>query len=133
MIVSTDNSKLDKELIYTFLQKSYWAKSRSKEDIDASIANSVSFGLYDNGQQIGFARVLTDYSVFAYVMDVFVVESQQGRGYGKFLMDHVMNYPSFSKIKTWALGTSTAHGLYRRYGFEVIPNPENMMRKIVNL
>ncbi|MDA9774449.1 GNAT family N-acetyltransferase [Saprospiraceae bacterium] len=132
MIVSTDKTKLDRKLIYTFLEKSYWAKGRSRDDIDISIENSVSFGLYDKGKQIGFARVLTDYSVFAYIMDVFIIESQQGRGYGKFLMDHIMNFPSFSRVNTWALGTSTAHDLYRKYGFELISNPENMMRKILN-
>ena len=126
--ISTDKERLDKEIIYSFLASAYWSKGRSKHEIDISIDNSLVFGVYKGDEQIGFARLVSDYAVFAYLMDVFIIESERGHGYGKELMEFILAYPPLKLVKIWSLGTSTAHDLYRKYGFEVIDNPENLMR-----
>ena len=129
--VSTDKDKLDISFIHKFLTNSYWAKGRTIEEVKTTIENSFCFGIYNNGKQIGFARVVTDYVVFAYIMDVFIEEEQQGKGYSSILIEKVLNEPKLSKIKTWRLATSDAHFLYRKFGFSELANPEKLMEKII--
>lgn len=132
--ITTDKSLLDKKMIHHYLSnKSYWAKGRSFDTVKMSIENSLCFGVYLDNKQIGFARVVTDYAVFAWIMDVFILDEYQGRGFGKKLMEKIMNYVSLQNIHRWGLGTEDAHGLYEKYGFKTLKNPENMMEKINNL
>jgi len=126
-VISTDKSLLNVELIYAVLSNSYWAKDRSLEAIQKSIEHSVCFGMYLEGQQIGFARLLTDFVVFGYLMDVFIVEKHQGKGYGQLLMRKMMEHPEHQSIGRWFLGTQTAHDLYRKMGFESLAHPEIWM------
>ena len=128
--ISTDKSLLDIEFLHSFLSNAYWAKGRSRSDIQTTIEHCVCFGIYKDNQQIGFARVLTDYAVFAYLMDVFITEEEQGKGYATQLMKAVFSYPDFSKVKKWKLATSDAHNLYRKFGFEIIKDSEKMMERI---
>ena len=129
--ISTDKKRLNIPLIHDFLcNHSYWAKGRSLERVKRSIENSICFGAYLNNEQIGFARVLTDYTVFAWIMDVFILEQFRWQGYGKKLMKTIMEYPDLQDIRRWGLGTQDAHGLYSRFGFNSISNPENFMQKI---
>lgn len=130
--VSTDKSKLDIDLIVDFLNnKSYWAKNRSKATIEKSIMNSVCFGAFDQeNRQVGFARVITDFSVFAWILDVFILQEYQSKGLGKFLIQEIMSHPDLIAIKRWGLGTNDAHGLYEKFGFKSLSNPEYMMEKI---
>ena len=130
-IVSTDRKRLNIPLIHDFLcNHSYWAKGRSLERVIRSVENSLCFGAYLNEEQIGFARVLTDHTVFAWIMDVFILEQFRWQGYGKKLMKTIMEYPDLQDIRRWGLGTQDAHGLYSRFGFNSISNPENFMQKI---
>jgi len=129
---STDKTMLNINLIVDFLQnKSYWARTRSRETIEISIGNSLCFGLFDSkDQQVGFARVITDFGVFAWLLDVFILEEYRGKGLGKLLMQEIMSHPSLQGLRRWGLGTNDAHGLYQKFGFTPLSNPEIMMEKI---
>lgn len=122
-LISTDKSLLSIDIIYDFLvNRSYWAKNRSREQIEKSIENSICFGVYDEGRQVGFARAVTDYSVMYWLCDVFVNEDYRGQGIGKLLMECVINHPELKELNG-VLATRDAQGLYQKYGF-IVPNPD---------
>jgi GNAT superfamily N-acetyltransferase len=126
--ISTDKSRLDIDLIHSYLSnESYWAKGRSISKVKLSIENSICFGVYLNEAQIGFARVVTDYAVFAWILDVFIIKAYQGRGYGKKLMNSIMTQDNLQNLQRWGLGTDDAHGLYKQFGFKPLRKPLNMM------
>ena len=115
--ISTDKALLDVELIHAFLSRSsYWAQGRPIDQVRASIGNSLCFGLYDRQAQVGFARVVTDYATFAWLCDVFVVESHRGRGLGKQLIQAVVEHPTLRDLRLMILATRDAQGLYSEYG-----------------
>lgn len=128
---STDKSKLDVDMVHTFLsERSYWAKGRKREAIIRSIENSICFGVYtEDHRQVGFARVLSDLAVFAWIMDVFILEDFRGRGLGKLLMGAIMEHPDLQGLERWGLGTKDAHGLYEQFGFRKLRTPETKMEK----
>ncbi len=130
--ISADKSKLNHELIYNFLSNdSYWAKGRSMEVVKKSIDNSLCFGAYNNeGEQIGFARVVTDYADFAWIMDVFVIEFYRKKGLGKMLLESITTHPDLQKLQRWGLATEDAHRLYEQYGFQTVKNPDMFMEKV---
>lgn len=130
--VSTDQSKLDITVIEKFLSEdSYWAKERSRETILRSIENSLCFGVYSQEKkQIGFARVVSDFAIFAWIMDVFIIDEYRKKGLGKLLITNIMNHPSLQGLNRWGLNTKDAHGLYSQFGFKGISKPEHMMEKI---
>jgi GNAT superfamily N-acetyltransferase len=130
--VTTDKNKLDIPFIQDFLKDIYWAAGRTIEEVQRTIDASVCFGIYLNGRQIGFARVITDYVVFAYLMDVFITEEHRGKGYSSILIDAMMNEPQLQEVKIWRLATSDAHFLYEKFGFKALAHPEKMMEKVVN-
>ncbi|MGO4772503.1 GNAT family N-acetyltransferase [Flavobacterium sp. W22_SRS_FK3] len=127
--VSTDKTKLNIPFIQNFLKDVYWAAGRTIKEVQTTIDASVCFGIYLNDDQIGFARVITDYVVFGYVMDVFITEKQRGKGYSSVLIKNVMNEPLLKDIKIWRLATTDAHFLYEKFGFKPLENPEKMMEK----
>ncbi|MBK6950786.1 MAG: GNAT family N-acetyltransferase [Crocinitomicaceae bacterium] len=128
-IVSKDKTKLDPLFIQSMLHETYWGKSRTVTEIQTTIENSRCYGLYLNGQQIGFARVLSDTVVFAYLMDVLIHKDYKGKGYSKILLDFIFNDPEYAKIHRWNLATRDAHGLYEKYGFSRPTQPEVFMEK----
>jgi len=128
--ISTDTDKLDIDVIHQFLSQSYWAKGRTKAQIRRSIEHCLNFGVYLEGQQIGFARILTDYTVFAYIMDVFILEEHRKKGYSKMLIKAVVEHPDLQGVGRWMLATKDAHGLYRQFGFETIEDPLFWMNKL---
>ncbi|WP_374174704.1 GNAT family N-acetyltransferase [Flavobacterium tructae] len=130
--VSTDKSKLDVPFIQNFLKDIYWAAGRTIKEVQTTIDASVCFGIYLNDKQIGFARVITDYVVFGYVMDVFITEEQRGKGYSSVLIEHMMNDPQLKNIQIWRLATTDAHFLYEKFGFSALQNPEKMMEKKIS-
>ncbi len=132
IVISTDKEKLDINFIHEFLTHSYWATGRTKEEVITSIENTMAFGIYLDGKQIGFARVLTDYIIFAYLMDVFIVEEHQGKGYSKLLMNAIMKHSNLQRIKAWMLATHDAHTLYQKFGFKAIEDPSKLMKKLIN-
>jgi GNAT superfamily N-acetyltransferase len=128
--VSTDKSKLDILFIQNFLKDVYWAAGRTMEDVQTTIDSSFCFGIYLDDKQIGFCRVITDYVVFAYVMDVFIDENHRGKGYSSILINAMMTEPKLQEVKIWRLATSDAHFLYEKFGFNSLAHPEKMMEKI---
>ena len=131
--ISTDKDKLDLNVIHDFLtNRSYWAIGRSLETVKRSIENSICFGVYDNSDKlVGFARVLTDYAVFAYIMDVFILEDYRKKGLGKQLMNAIMQHSDLQGLQRFMLATNDAHELYEKYGFKRTVIPEKIM-EIVN-
>lgn len=125
--ISNDKSLLHKETIYEFLTRSYWASKRSKAVIDKSIENSVCYGVYDEGRQIGFARIITDEATLYWICDVFIDEEYRGLGIGKRLIETITNAEDYKNLFGF-LGTRDAHGLYHQYGFE--KDPENYMGRV---
>lgn len=130
IIVSTDKKKLDIRLIHEFLTNSYWASGRTIDQVKMSIENTICFGIYVKNEQVGFARVLTDKVVFAYLMDVFVVKTHRGKGYSKILLDKILKHPDLLEIGKWFLGTRDAHSLYKQFQFVEIPKPELYMERL---
>ena len=129
-VISTDPKKLQIDEIFAFLSRSYWAEDRSEEVVALSLRHSLCFGLYKEGRQIGLARVVTDYSTFGYLGDVYVLEEYQQRGLGKWLISVVMSHPDLQGFRVWSLLTRDAHELYRRFGFTELKNPERWMQKL---
>ena len=129
--VSTDKKKLDVPFIQHFLKDIYWSAGRTIEEVQTTIDSSVCFGIYLDDKQIGFARVITDYVVFGYLMDVFIAEEYRGKGYSSILISAMMEEPILKEVKIWRLATSDAHYLYEKFGFKALAHPEKMMEKIV--
>ncbi len=131
LIISDDKSKLDVELIYKFLTSSYWAEGRTIEAVKKSIEHSICYGVYKADRQIGFARIVTDSTIFAYLMDVFILEEHRDKGYSKLLLKKIFEDDRFKSIKKWMLATKDAHSLYAQFGFGEIKNPDRLMEKVV--
>nr|WP_315254836.1 GNAT family N-acetyltransferase [uncultured Flavobacterium sp.] len=129
--VSTDKDKLDVPFIQNFLKDIYWAAGRTIDEVQKTIDASVCFGIYLDDRQIGFARVITDYVVFAYVMDVFITEKHRGKGYSSVLISAMMEESSLKDVKIWRLATRDAQFLYEKFGFKALVNPNRMMEKII--
>src|SRR5882672_11448165 len=126
--ISTDRSRLDCALIHDFLaNQSYWATSRSCEQLQRAIENSLCFGLYQTDRQIGFARVVTDYATFAWLADVFVLSEYRGQGLAKWLLEVIIAHPELQGFRRWLLATRDAHELYRRFGFTELEEPARWM------
>jgi hypothetical protein len=158
-LISTDRSRLDVELIHDFISnQSYWGKGRPLEVVQRALDNSLNFGLYNtsptvregsafsfsrgsaseplltrglllDSQQVGFARVVTDYSTFAWVADVFVLPEHRGRGLSKWLMEVMLSHPRLQGFRRWVLATKDAHALYARFGFIPMHRPERWMER----
>jgi len=125
--ISTDSSRLDMNAVYDFLSRSYWAKTRPRERTDKAFANSLVFGLYENGKQIGMGRVVTDSAIVAYLCDVFIHEDFRGHGLGKWLVQSMLEHPDLKHIRRWLLATDDAHGLYQQFGFVPLTEVEKWM------
>jgi N-acetylglutamate synthase-like GNAT family acetyltransferase len=128
-LISTDRSRLDLNVIHGFLtHSSYWAKGIPREIVARSIEHSLCFGVYDGSRtQVGFARVISDFATYAYIADVFVLESHRGHGLGKSLMEFIVQHPALQGMRRWNLTTRDAHGLYAQVGFRPLKVPERYM------
>lgn len=127
MRISTDPEALDIDVISRFLSESYWAAKRPHACIEASLQNSLVFGVYDGDLQIGMARVVSDFATFAWLCDVFVDERYRGQGISKWLLETVLAHPDLQGLKRFLLVTRDAHSLYARYGFTPLANSQNWM------
>jgi GNAT superfamily N-acetyltransferase len=127
IVVTTDASRFDLDTIHGFLSTSYWALGIPRDVVARAIENSLCFGAFAHDRQVGFARVISDRATYAYVADVFVLESHRGHGVGKRLMAAIMAHPELQGLRRWMLFTRDAHGLYRRYGFREGRHPERLM------
>ncbi len=128
--ISTDKKQLQIDLIHQFLNTTYWAKGRSLEQVKTSIEHSLCFGVYDNDKQIGFARIATDYVVFAYLMDVFILPEYRGNGYSKQLIQAIHTEPKLQSCKFWLLKTNDAHNLYKQFGYTALQYPNKLMQRL---
>jgi len=125
--ISTDAKRLDLDVIYEYLKHCYWAEGIPRQVVQRSIGGSLCFGVFAGAAQVGFARVITDYATYAYLADVFVLESHRGRGLAKWLMECILAHPELQSLRRWSLVTRDAHSLYARYGFVELPTPERYM------
>jgi hypothetical protein len=127
--VDTDNNRLDFEFIFNAISNTYWAKGRSREIMKKCIDNSFNFGLYLGSNQIGYARVVTDFAQFAYLMDVYIDPNHRGKSYSILLLDKIFNHEKLINVLTWRLASSDARGLYEKYGFKPLSKPETLMER----
>ena len=127
IVVTTDRRHLDLDTIHAFLTTSYWARGIPRETVARSMEHSLCFGAFDGDRQVGFARVISDRATFAYVCDVFALESDRKRGVGKSLMAAIRAHPELQGLRRWTLATRDAHGLYRQFGFGPPAHPERQM------
>ena len=128
--IDTDRVNLDVDAIQSFLENdSYWAQTRTREQTESAIANSICFGLYCGERQIGFARVVSDRATFAYIGDVYVLDEFRGQGLSKWLMETIISHPDLQGLRRWLLATRDAHGLYEKYGFHGLVHPERWMER----
>ena len=127
IVVDDDPARLDMDVIHGFLAGTYWSQGIPREVVERAVRNSLCFGLYDGDRQVGFARVVTDRATFAYLADVFVLESHRGRGLSKLLVAEILGHPSLQGLRRWILATRDAHSLYAQYGFKPLGAPERFM------
>jgi N-acetylglutamate synthase-like GNAT family acetyltransferase len=125
--ISTEAGRFDVALIHEFLRSSYWAKGIPRSVVERSIKNSLCFGAFCNGRQVGFARAISNFATFAYLADVFVVPEHRGRGVSKLLMRAILEHPYLEGLRRVMLATHDAHGLYAQFGFEPLSHPERFM------
>lgn len=128
--ISTDPGRLDRAMIHEVLAATYWARGIPRAVVDRSIEGALCFGLYENDRQVGFARVITDRATFAYLADVFVLESHRGRGLARWLMETILAHADLQGLRRWMLLTRDAHPLYRQVGFTELAHPERVMEKV---
>ncbi|WP_064196063.1 MULTISPECIES: GNAT family N-acetyltransferase [Emticicia] len=136
--ISTDKAKLQFDVIHGFLSTSYWSPNIPMEIVKRAAEHSTTFGIYKHSlsigegwggaSQIGYARIISDYATFAYLADVFVLESERGKGISKWLMQCITQHPDLQGLRRWMLATRDAHGLYAQFGFTPLDNPDIMMQ-----
>ena len=129
LLVSTNPAKLDVNAIHAFLTRAYWCEGIPHEIVERAVRNSLCFGVFDGAAQVGLARVVTDYATFAYLCDVYVLESHRGQGLGKWLIECVMAHPQLQGLRRFSLATRDAHELYAQFGFQPLAKPEAHMER----
>lgn len=130
-VMTTDKNLMDIVMIHQYLStESYWAKNIPLAIVERSISNSLNFGVFHQEKQIAYARIITDYSTIAYLGDVFVLSDFRGKGISKWLIKEITEHPPLQGLRRWILLTADAHGLYKKYGWESIPQPEKWMEKV---
>jgi N-acetylglutamate synthase-like GNAT family acetyltransferase len=128
-LISTDKQKINTGIVHDFLTHSYWAEGISMEVVEQSIENSLCFGVYHSGQLVGFARVISDFTTFAYLADVFIVPAHRGKGLSKQLLQVIVEYPALQNLRRFVLATRDAHDLYAQFGFTAFDKPERWMQR----
>jgi GNAT superfamily N-acetyltransferase len=128
--ISTDPARLDLAAVHRFLaQESHWARGIDRATVERSVRHSLCFGAYRSGAQIGFARVVTDRSTFAFVCDVFVLVEARGQGVARLLVEAIGKHPDLQGLRRMALTSRDAKGLYERIGFSTLAHPERWMER----
>jgi GNAT superfamily N-acetyltransferase len=126
--ITTDKNTLNIPYIHAFLTTSYWAEGIPVDTVRRSIDGALCFGVYKDGEQVGFARIISDLATYAYLADVFIDVSQRGKGLGKWLVEVILKHPDLQGLRRIELGTRDAHGLYAQFGFTPLPQPERFMQ-----
>ena len=128
--ISTDNESLDLATIHDFISNhSYWGRGRRIKTVQRSLDHSLNFGIFKKDQQVGFARVVTDFATFAWIADVFILEEHRGQGLAKWLMKSILSHPELQGFRRWVLATRDAHELYRKFGFQELRRPERWLER----
>lgn len=126
--ISTDRAIINVELVHNYLcHHSYWAEGIPVHVVQKSIENSLCFAVYNDEEQVGFARVISDFATYAYIADLFVVPEERGKGLSKWLMQVIMDHPELQGLRRFVLATKDAHGLYAQFGFTAYSNPDRLM------
>jgi GNAT superfamily N-acetyltransferase len=126
--ISTDPARLDLAVIHDFLaNEAYWSPGVAREKVARQMRHSLCFGVYAAEQQAGFARIISDFTTFAYLADVFILRPFRGQGLGKWLVQTILAHPELRGLRRFTLNTQDAHDLYRQYGFVNDPHPENYL------
>jgi GNAT superfamily N-acetyltransferase len=125
--ISADPARVDVDVVHRFLSTSYWASGISRDVVERALAHSLNFGVYRGDEQVGFARVITDYATIGYVADVFVLPAHRGRKLSVWLMRTIMAHPALQGFRVWRLATRDAHSLYEKVGFRRAARPESLM------
>ena len=128
--ISTDPARLDLDTVFDLLARAYWTKGRTRAHTENAFNNSLAFGVYTRGKQIGVARVISDFTMVAYLLDVFIHEEYRGHGLGAWLIESIFNHPDLANVRRWLLTTDDAHNLYKKFGFTLLEHPENWMQRI---
>ncbi len=127
-VISTDPRRLDIGAIHRFL--SNWSGWETEGIPHATLArairDSLNFGVYEGERQIGFARVVTDFATFAFILDDYIEESHRGRGLGKWLMHTIQQHPDLQGLRRWMLYTHDQR-IYAKVGFRPLADPETYM------
>lgn len=130
--ITTDPAELDVDVIHRFLsEQSYWARGIPRAVVEKSLEHSLCFGGFLDGEQVAFARVISDYATFANLVDVFVLPEHRGKGYSKALMQAVLAHPDLQGLRRFTLATSDAHALYTQFGFKPLMKPDTFMERYV--
>ena len=129
-LITTDPGRFDLDVVHGYLTNCYWAEGISHETVQRSIEGSLCFGLFAGSRQVGFARVITDSATYAYLADVFILEGHHGRGLSKWMMECILAHPRLQGLRRWSLVTRDAHGLYEKFGFTPLHDPQRYMEKI---
>lgn len=130
--ITTDPAELDVDVIHRFLsEQSYWARGIPRAVVEKSLEHSLCFGGFLDGEQVAFARVISDYATFANLVDVFVLPEHRGKGYSKALMQAVLTHPDLQGLRRFTLATSDAHALYTQFGFKPLMKPDTFMERYV--
>ena len=125
--ISCDPARLDIDAIHEFLSGSYWAAGIPRSVVERALANSLCFGVYRDGQQVGLARVITDRATFAYLSDVYILPEHRGQGLAKRVLAEVFEHPELQGLRRMLLFTRDAHTLYAKFGFTPLAHPERVM------
>jgi len=127
--ITTDQSRFDITAIHAFLSQTYWSPGVPRSVVEKATANSLSFGILYGDAQVGFARVVTDKATFAYLADVYVLESHRGKGLSKRLLEFILAHEDLQGLRRFLLFTKDAHGLYAQFGFNEVQNPARVMER----
>ncbi len=129
-LISTDKDKLDRAMIHHFLStESGWANGITFETVNKAIENCLNFGIYHGKEQIGYAKVISDFATIAYLGDVFILDKYRGLGLSKWLMECITSHEELQNLRRWILLTNTAPWLYEKYGFTPLANPDFYMER----
>ena len=127
-VISTNKTRLDLSAVHAYLTRSYWSPGIPRAVVEKAVAGSLCFGLFsERGNQVGFARAITDGATFAYLADVYVLEEHRGKGLGKWIVETILTHPSLQGLRRILLATRDAHSLYAQFGFQPLATPESFM------
>ncbi|MCA3254290.1 MAG: GNAT family N-acetyltransferase [Alphaproteobacteria bacterium] len=128
--LSDDPARLDFGRIHGWLASSYWSPGISRALVERAARGSHCLGAYRDGEQVGYARAISDRATFAWLADVWVADGCRGEGLGRRMVAWYLDHPDYAGLRRWALVTRDAHGVYKALGFDAPARPENYMERV---